>query len=201
MSDEGGGGPEGDADDACELRAAAVGDAEAFVELFGALDVESEFMLYEPGERRLDAAAMRTRIVQGHRSGREILIVGARRVDGRGAGVVLDGFVGAARPSFYRGAHSLNLVLGVRRAASGRGLGARLLAALEADARVLGVRRLGLGVLATNGRAIALYERAGFAHEGCRREAVRLRSGYVDELFMGKLLDGAEAGAGAGSAS
>ena len=187
------------ADDACDLRAAAVGDAEAFVELFGALDVESEFMLYEPGERRLDAAAMRTRILEGRRSGREILIVGARPAGGRGrgTGIVLDGFVGAARPSFYRGAHSLNLVLGVRRAASGRGLGGRLLAALEADARVLGIRRLGLGVLATNERAIALYERAGFVHEGRRREAVRLRSGNVDELFMGKLLDGTGGDVGA----
>lgn len=178
-------------DDRVAIRLARERDAEPFLELFATLDAESEFMLYEPGERHLTAETMRTRIVEGRRSGREILLVAAHDGEGGGAGV-LDGLAGAIRPSYYRGAHSLNLLLGVRRAASGRGLGRRLLAALEADARALGIHRLGLGVLATNERAIALYEHAGFAHEGRRRDAVRLRSGYVDELFMGKLLGGVD---------
>ena len=182
-------GERGFLDDLPTPRLARESDAKAFVELFAVLDDESEFMLYEPGERRLDVRAMRERIVHGRRSGREILIVAAREGGRRGdATPTLDGFVGAFRPSYYRGGHSLNLVLGVRDAASGRGLGTRLLVALESDARTLGIRRLGLGVLATNARAIALYERAGFTREGCRRDAVRLRAGYVDELFMGKLL-------------
>lgn len=33
------------------------------------------------------------------------------------------------------------------------------------------------------------YMRRGFVQKGCRREAVRLRSGYVDEWIMAKLLD------------
>ena len=67
-----------------------------------------------------------------------------------------------------------------------------LLERIEAHARELGIHRLDLGVMATNGRAMALYERAGFVREGLRRDAVRLRSGYVDEWTMAKLI-GADA--------
>jgi len=172
------------------LRRARVGDERAFLALLQALDSESEFMLYEPGERRTSVREMRARIVEGRKSGAEILIVAARG-SADGAATELDGFVGGLRGSGRRSAHALNLVLGVRRAASGRGLGKRLLAALEAHAREVGIHRLGLGVLCTNERAIRLYERAGFVREGRRRDAVRLRSGYVDEWFMGKLLGGA----------
>ena len=173
-------------DGATVLRPIEPGDARAFLALFEALDAESEFMLYEPGERVTTLAELRARIVQGRRSGRETLI-GAVRLDARRR-TTLDGFVGAMSGSGYRNAHALTLVLGVRRAASGRGLGRRLLAAIEADARDRGIRRLGLGVMANNARALRLYERAGFVREGRRRDAVRLRSGYVDEWFMGKLL-------------
>lgn len=194
---------------AATLRAARVADARPFLELFRALDAESEFMMFEPGERTTTLAQMRARLAAASgQGGRERLIVAergnpvarravgpapiARFVPGRRArgGTVLDGFVGAFGAPGQRNAHALNLVLGVRRRASGQGLGRRLLAAIEADARERGIHRLGLGVLASNERAIALYERAGFVREGLRRDAVRLRSGYVDELIMAKLLDG-----------
>jgi GNAT superfamily N-acetyltransferase len=45
----------------------------------------------------------------------------------------------------------------------GRGVGRALLAALEAEARALGVSRLVLETGIRQSRAIALYERAGFA--------------------------------------
>ena len=172
--------------EAATLRSARQGDEHAFLALFHALDTESEFMMFEPGERVIAAAAMRARIVGAAKGGRERLIVAARLAPG--GATVLDGFVGGIGGPGYRNAHAWNIVLGVRRSASGRGLGRRLLDALEARAREEGIHRLGLGVLSTNERAIALYERAGFVREGLRRDATRLRSGYVDEWMMSKLL-------------
>ena len=169
------------------LRPARKRDARAFLALFRALDSESEFMMFEPGERPITPARMRARIAAAETGGRERLIV-AVSPEAAGGAAVLDGFVAGIGGPGYRNSHALNIVLGVRRAASGRGLGRRLLDALEADARERGIHRLGLGVLASNVRAIALYERAGFVREGVRRHATRLRSGYVDELMMGKLL-------------
>ena len=174
-------------DPAPALRRAIPEDAEALVALFRALDAESEYMLFEPGERETSRAGMAARIAEGAVSGGDTLFVAPRSTDE--GSIVLDGFVGARRPSYFRGAHALHLVLGVRREASGRGLGRALLGHVERHARGLGIRRLDLGVLVSNARAIALYERAGFVHEGRRRDAVRLRSGYVDELMMAKLLD------------
>ena len=204
------------------IRRARGDDAEAFLALLLALDTESEFMLFEPGERGRVVAAVRARLVDAQARGQEVLFVAVRErtgeavvareppardgsadeaIGGRPVGEgeasgesVLDGYVAGIRGPGYRGGHALNLVLGVRREASGRGLGGRLLATLEAHARERGIHRLGLGVLSTNRRAIALYERAGFVREGSRRDAVRLRSGYVDEWFMGKLLARAASG-------
>lgn len=51
-------------------------------------------------------------------------------------------------------------------AARGRGVGDRLVSAVEAWARETGARTLRLGVLSGNTGAIALYERHGFAPAG-----------------------------------
>ena len=51
----------------------------------------------------------------------------------------------------------------------------------------LNVRRLGLIVFADNPRAIRLYERLGFEHEGVMREFGFKRGGYVDAVVMGRI--------------
>lgn len=48
----------------------------------------------------------------------------------------------------------------------GQGLGARLMAAVQAQARQRGARTLWLGVYDRNVRAVAFYERFGFAQAG-----------------------------------
>ena len=67
----------------------------------------------------------------------------------------------AGVPEIYR--------LWVREDARGRGVGSRLLGALEALARGRGLARVGLGVGVENHRARALYERVGYADAGIAR--------------------------------
>lgn len=50
----------------------------------------------------------------------------------------------------------------IRAKYQGKGVGTRMLAAIEELARELGLRAVQLGVLATNPRAVAMYEREGF---------------------------------------
>jgi RimJ/RimL family protein N-acetyltransferase len=60
---------------------------------------------------------------------------------------------------------------------------------LMEQAKALGLKVLMLQVFATNGRAIHVYEKLGFAHSG-RIPKKRFREGqYIDELTMTKLID------------
>mgnify|MGYP001283423046 CR=1 FL=1 len=71
-----------------------------------------------------------------------------------------------------------------------------LLRAVEDWASTQGLHRLELTVQQRNTRAVALYEKAGFAIEGTRRHALVVNGAYVDEWFMSKLIaDGPSASA------
>ncbi|MGI5330528.1 GNAT family N-acetyltransferase [Actinomadura nitritigenes] len=70
----------------------------------------------------------------------------------------------------------------------GRGLGAALVRAVQRVAfDEVGVHRLGLGVFAHNGTAIALYERLGFVREGISREVVEVDGTWWSSIEMSML--------------
>lgn len=76
----------------------------------------------------------------------------------------------------------------------GRGLGSAITAhMLEYGFRWLNLNRIELTVLASNTRAIALYEKLGFAHEGVKRQAQYKAGQYVDVCLMAKLREDLDA--------
>jgi ribosomal protein S18 acetylase RimI-like enzyme len=80
--------------------------------------------------------------------------------------------------SSFRAQPLLNIHdIAVRPAARGRGVGRRLLAAIEQDARELGCCKVTLEVRADNHRAKAAYENAGF------------RAGQPETLFLTRWLE------------
>jgi putative acetyltransferase len=84
--------------------------------------------------------------------------------------------------------HAAMLGISIAGAAQGQGVGRALMqAALDYADRWAQVLRIELQVYADNARAIALYRRFGFEHEGTHR-AYALRDGaYVDSLSMARL--------------
>lgn len=71
---------------------------------------------------------------------------------------------------------------------AGRGIGQKLIAAgTDFAFNWLGATRMELEVFTDNTRAIRLYERMGFEHEGVRRRAALRDGQYHDVMFMAKL--------------
>jgi RimJ/RimL family protein N-acetyltransferase len=85
--------------------------------------------------------------------------------------------------------HSGRLGMGIAPEFRGEGLGRRLLDATMRAARESGLTRIELEVFSSNTKAIRLYERYGFVHEGVRRRG-RIIDGRVEDLLiMGLLFD------------
>jgi len=80
--------------------------------------------------------------------------------------------------------HSGRLGMGLLAHARGQGVGRRLAQTTIDAARSRGIERIELEVFATNVRAIRLYERLGFMHEGVRRQARKLDGVYDDNVLM-----------------
>ncbi|MFQ5745385.1 MAG: GNAT family N-acetyltransferase, partial [Acidobacteriota bacterium] len=83
----------------------------------------------------------------------------------------------------HSGVLGMGLLVGFR----GRGLGRKLLRETIDAAHAAGLTRLELEVLASNEKAIVLYERSGFVREGRKRDARILNNRAEDILCMALL--------------
>jgi RimJ/RimL family protein N-acetyltransferase len=163
-------------------RAITEGDAEAFLDLRLHLDSESNFMMYEPGERNSSPEDERDHI-------RAVLKAPNQNIIVADASGTLAGYIGLYGGEFRRLRHVAYIVVGVRSAFAGKGIGTSLFEAGQAWARSAGIRRLELTVMTHNEPAIRLYRRMGFEIEGTRRRAMHVGDRWVDEYYMAKLLD------------
>ena len=95
----------------------------------------------------------------------------------------LVGWLDIARGPFEGLTHYGRLGMGLAPESRGHGLGRRLLEEALDLAFANGFERIELEVFASNQRAVALYRRAGFVEEGCRRCARKL-DGICDDILM-----------------
>ncbi|MBL8699506.1 MAG: GNAT family N-acetyltransferase [Alphaproteobacteria bacterium] len=163
------------------IRLAGPVDAAVIIALLDRIHGETPFMLYEPGELNVSAEVYAARISESMGKARWFMLLAE---DGGAPVGFINGFRGGAR----RTAHVLGIGLGILRSHWGRGIGRSLLAAAEDLARRQGISRLELSVQPTNRRAIALYEKLGYRHEGTKRNGQLIDSRFVDEHLMAKLL-------------
>lgn len=69
-----------------------------------------------------------------------------------------------------------------------QGIGSRMIAYMLDWAGQKGLRKVTLGVFASNARAIHVYEKFGFTVEGVLRQQHRIGEEYVDEILMARFL-------------
>jgi RimJ/RimL family protein N-acetyltransferase len=164
------------------IREIAVHDAEPFLRFFEQLDRETTLLLFEPGERPLDVEKQRERI-------RKILASENERIWVLTNDVRIAGYLGLRAGKWQRNRRTATLAIGILREFQGMGFGSRMMDLAEEWARKKGIHRLELTVMRHNKTAIHLYRKKGFDVEGVRREALYVEGRYVDELYMGKLLN------------
>jgi putative acetyltransferase len=103
-------------------------------------------------------------------------------IDGKAIGMIF-----LAREENRR-SHVGSIGMAVHDAYSGRGAGTALMAAVvDLADNWLNLKRLELSVYADNARAIALYERFGFEHEGLLRAYAWRNGQYADAATMARL--------------
>ncbi len=167
--------------DQLRIRDAELSDAAAVLRMLNELDEETRFMMLEPGERGLDVARFAGWLADLR------LRSDCYLVAGEGSEVV--GFAHAERGLYRRNKHSAEVVMGLLPRARGRGVGTKLLAAIDEWAARVGVTRLELTVMAHNLPAIGLYSKRGYAAEGVRRHSLVVDGQPVDELVMAKITE------------
>ena len=168
-------GPKGPMPASLELREVRVADAAGYVKVLsdpGVLwaTLQSPFTPASNWEKRI-AANDPTR---NHSC--------AAFVDGECVGTF--GLHGSPSP---RRQHVWMLGMGIASAWQSRGLGRVLMDALMKHAQERGIARVELDVFADNHRAVALYEKYGFAHEGRKRLDTWREGAYTDGLEMARL--------------
>ena len=165
------------------IRPVVPNDASQFLVLWDALDSETEYMLFAPGERQATLEQQTEQLSQSTQSDYSGVFV----LEDTDASEIA-GFVGCRQNTRQRDQHSAHLVIGIKQHHTGKGWGRKLLQEAENWAIDRAIHRLDLSVMANNHIAISLYESVGFKIEGTKRDAVKLESGYYDEHVMGKLL-------------
>ncbi|MGO7536647.1 GNAT family N-acetyltransferase [Rhizobium leguminosarum] len=99
------------------------------------------------------------------------------------------GWCDISRHFFPSHAHRGNLGMGILPAYRGKGLGRMLIETTLRAAQKSGFARVELDVYEDNARAIALYEKMGFAREGIVRHAARIDGRFIDAISMALLFD------------
>jgi len=162
------------------IRGIEFKDAEAFWNMQSELDKETKFMMYEPGERKKDLTRVKS-LIQDVKEHSHLLLVAENESK-------IVGFIMAQRGISIRNRHRAYIVIGIREAFHGQGIGKRFFKELDIWANKNSLRRLYLTVMTHNTRAKQLYEQNGFTIEGIKKDSMYIDGKYVDEYYMAKIL-------------
>lgn len=168
-----------------EIRAITINDTENFFEMLCRLDEETEFMMYEPGERQektKDFSRLNS-VIASAVSGDDLLLVAENEKK------EIIGFLHAERGKLNRIRHMAYIVIGIREIYRGKGIGTEFFRRLDDWAKANSIVRLDLTVECPNTKAKNLYEKNGFQVEGVRSKSMKVDGRLTDEYYMAKIYD------------
>jgi RimJ/RimL family protein N-acetyltransferase len=156
------------------LRDARPEDAEAHIANTNAIASERVFLMTETFARSAEEIRAQFRDADPTRALWLVAEVGGKVVGG----------ANLARGAWSKNAHTATVGVALLPEFRGRGIGEALMREGLEWARRVGVRKVKLGVFATNERALALYRKLGFEEEARLRGEVILDGRPVDEVLM-----------------
>ena len=155
-------------------------DTEALWNMMNALDYETKFMLFEPGERVKNLARLQG-TVDNAVDGNDLCFIAVDENE-------IVGYIVAQVGALRRIKHSAYIVVGIREKYRNRGIGTKFFKQLEDWAKEKNIVRLDLTVVCNNEVALNLYKKNGFEIEGTKRKSMYIDGEYVDEYYMAKIL-------------
>ena len=162
-----------------QIRNAEASDGAAVLENFNQTHAETDYLLSYPDENRFDAEQEGRFLARKAESPQEIELLAV--VNGRVVGTAGVDAVGTK----YKVAHRAEFGISVLKEYWGLGIGRALMEACIRCARDAGFVQLELSVVADNARAVAMYQRAGFAEYGRNPKGFRSRTaGFQEVVFM-----------------
>lgn len=161
------------------IRQVKVSDAQALAALFSQLNEETPFMAMGENNSAVELSEHLSLFID---SATQVLYVIEQ--DGRdllGFAIGITGYISG-------NGHAVSLIIGIKQANVGRGLGRKLLANVETWSRLHNLKQLELTVMIANENAIVFYENNNF------KQLIAKPSGMIDgitenELYMVKVLD------------
>ncbi|MEY9971024.1 RimJ/RimL family protein N-acetyltransferase [Lysinibacillus sp. RC46] len=143
---------------------------------------ESNFMLFRPGERKLETEQFTKFIENMNNNSHSALFIA--EIEKIVVGYLI--VQGNHMPSSV--SHRAYIVVGIHSEYRGQKIGTALFSHLDDWAKEKSMHRLELTVMANNMAAIALYKKMGFEIEGTKRHSLYVDGEYMDEYHMSKLL-------------
>jgi RimJ/RimL family protein N-acetyltransferase len=172
------------------IREARVEDAKELIAHITAIadDPISEVLLW-PGEFQLSLEQERQWITTSLEAEHSTVLVAEVTEDDR-AGNKIVGVLSCAGGEHRGNHHTTTLGITIHKDWRNQGIGRKLMEQAIAWAKGTGViKRIQLGVTATNAAAIHLYEKLGFKKEGLRRRGMFKNGRFYDTWLMGLLVD------------
>jgi len=162
------------------IRTAAPGDASSLSNLQKTIEGESDFFLYEEGERVLSTQKSKKQIMEWNQSGHSFILLAI--LNGQHVGyLIIEG------STAHRASHRANLRIGVLKNSQRNGIGSLLLQKAETWATEKGIHRLEVTVLETNSPALTFLQKHGYESEGIRRKALVIQHTTYDEIYLAKM--------------
>lgn len=163
------------------VRPVRADDATSLASFIVKLDHESEYLLYEPGERTGNIDNIRRYLGRMKQDKSSIMFV-AQNNEGQ-----MVGFACGEVPHLIRMSHIMNINIGILSEYQGQGTGKRFIEALVDHARSTGIIRIEATIVKDNVKCLGLFKKNGFAVEGIKSNALVIDNVLRDVCMLSKL--------------